>query len=83
MIAINTWLLLEGRTHLGFYCLLNRIMAMYMVREGLVDANSFIGKNNDRSEFVTFTPDNELSFAHVALIILESKKANAILMATV
>jgi polar amino acid transport system substrate-binding protein len=49
--------------------------AMYMVREGLVDAISFISKNDDRSEFVTFTPGNELSFANVALIVLESKKS--------
>ncbi len=49
--------------------------AIYMVREGLVDAISFISETEHRSEFVIFTPGNELSIAKIALIVLKSKKS--------
>jgi len=47
--------------------------ALTMVKQGKADAISFVGKNTDRSQYIFFTPGNELSFAYSGLVVLTSR----------
>jgi len=49
--------------------------ALTMVKQGKADAISFVGKNIDRSQYIYFTPGNELSFAYSGLVVLTSRKS--------
>ncbi len=49
--------------------------ALTMVKQGKVDAISFVGKNDDRSTYIYFIPGNELSFAHSGLVVLTTRKS--------
>ncbi len=49
--------------------------ALSMVKKGEVHAISFVGKDDDRSKYIFFTPGNEISFAHSGLVVLVSRKS--------
>jgi len=49
--------------------------ALTMVKNGKVDAVTFVGVNADRSNYIIFTPGNELSFAHTGLVVLASRQS--------